>query len=218
MSLDANTGVAAKTGGFSSSAMLRSPLALPLAGLIVVSILMGLASDNFFSVNNIMNVLRQVSVVGILAVGMTFVILTGGIDLSVGAVMALVGTLSVSLMVNTGLSPAIALLKLASSSGSASASSTGRLSPGAGCLPSSSRLPPWAWPVASASSIPAVTRSAAFRAGFPGSASAASASFRCRSSSWWLFMRWPGCCCSARPSAATSMRSVVTNLPPVFRG
>lgn len=109
MSLDANTGVAAKTGGFSLSAMLRSPLALPLAGLIVVSILMGLASDNFFSLNNIMNVLRQVSVVGILAVGMTFVILTGGIDLSVGAVMALIGTLSAGLMVNTGLSHAIAL-------------------------------------------------------------------------------------------------------------
>jgi len=109
MSLDANTGVAAKTGGFKLSGLLHSPLALPLAGLIVVSILMGLASDNFFSVNNIMNVLRQVSVVGILAVGMTFVILTGGIDLSVGAVMALVGTLSAGLMVNTGLSASIAL-------------------------------------------------------------------------------------------------------------
>lgn len=109
MSLDANTGVAAKTGGFKLSSLLHSPLALPLAGLIVVSILMGLASDNFFSVNNIMNVLRQVSVVGILAVGMTFVILTGGIDLSVGAVMALVGTLSAGLMVNTGLPASIAL-------------------------------------------------------------------------------------------------------------
>ncbi|MBB4403686.1 MULTISPECIES: ABC transporter permease [Rhizobium/Agrobacterium group] len=109
MSLDANTGTAAKTGGFSLSAMLRSPLALPLAGLIVVSILMGLASDNFFSLNNIMNVLRQVSVVGILAVGMTFVILTGGIDLSVGAVMALVGTLSAGLMVNSGLPASVAL-------------------------------------------------------------------------------------------------------------
>ena len=109
MSLDANTGVAAKTGGFKLSALLHSPLALPLAGLIVVSILMGLASDNFFSVNNIMNVLRQVSVVGILAVGMTFVILTGGIDLSVGAVMALVGTLSAGLMVNTGLPASVAL-------------------------------------------------------------------------------------------------------------
>ncbi|MDD1497544.1 ribose ABC transporter permease [Agrobacterium sp. CNPSo 3708] len=109
MSLDANTGVAAKTGGFKLSGLLYSPLVLPLAGLIVVSILMGLASDNFFSVNNIMNVLRQVSVVGILAVGMTFVILTGGIDLSVGAVMALVGTLSAGLMVNTGLPASIAL-------------------------------------------------------------------------------------------------------------
>lgn len=109
MSLDANTGVAAKTGGFKLSGLLHSPLALPLAGLIVVSILMGLASDNFFGVNNIMNVLRQVSVVGILAVGMTFVILTGGIDLSVGAVMALVGTLSAGLMVNTGLPASIAL-------------------------------------------------------------------------------------------------------------
>ncbi|PVE55524.1 ABC transporter permease [Rhizobium rhizogenes] len=109
MSLDANTGVAAKTGGFKLSGLLHSPLTLPLAGLIVVSILMGLASDNFFSVNNIMNVLRQVSVVGILAVGMTFVILTGGIDLSVGAVMALVGTLSAGLMVNTGLPASIAL-------------------------------------------------------------------------------------------------------------
>lgn len=109
MSLDANTGVAEKTGGFKLSGLLHSPLALPLAGLIVVSILMGLASDNFFSVNNIMNVLRQVSVVGILAVGMTFVILTGGIDLSVGAVMALVGTLSAGLMVNTGLPASVAL-------------------------------------------------------------------------------------------------------------
>ncbi|WP_323571721.1 MULTISPECIES: ribose ABC transporter permease [unclassified Rhizobium] len=109
MSLDANTGIAEKTSGFGLGSMLRSPLALPLAGLIVVSILMGLASDNFFSVNNIMNVLRQVSVVGILAVGMTFVILTGGIDLSVGAVMALVGTLSAGLMVNTGLPASLAL-------------------------------------------------------------------------------------------------------------
>ncbi len=109
MSLDANTGIAEKTSGFGLVSMLRSPLALPLAGLIVVSILMGLASDNFFSVNNIMNVLRQVSVVGILAVGMTFVILTGGIDLSVGAVMALVGTLSAGLMVNTGLPASLAL-------------------------------------------------------------------------------------------------------------
>ena len=109
MSLDANTGVAAKTGGFSLSAMLRSPLALPLAGLIVVSILMGLASDNFFSLNNIMNVLRQVSVVGILAVGMTFVILTGGIDLSVGSIIAFSSVAGVMLS-NAGWNPLVVIV------------------------------------------------------------------------------------------------------------
>jgi ribose transport system permease protein len=83
--------------------VLDSPLALPLAGLIFVSILMGFASDNFFSLSNILNVLRQVSIVAILAVGMTFVILTGGIDLSVGALMALAGTLAAGMMMHFGL-------------------------------------------------------------------------------------------------------------------
>lgn len=90
---------------------LHSPLVLPLAGLVVVSCLMGLASDNFFSVSNLFNVLRQVSIVAVLAVGMSFVILTGGIDLSVGAVMALVGTVSAGLIVHSGL-PAGAALPL----------------------------------------------------------------------------------------------------------
>jgi len=90
--------------------LLHSPLALPLIGLIVVSVLMGFASDNFFSVSNIFNVLRQVSIVAILAVGMTFVILTGGIDLSVGAVMALAGTIAAGLMVNFGMPGWVGLL------------------------------------------------------------------------------------------------------------
>ena len=109
MSHDANTGAAGKSG-LNLGRILHSPLALPLIGLIVVSILMGFASDNFFSLGNIMNVLRQVSIVAILAVGMTFVILTGGIDLSVGAVMALVGTLSTGMMVNMGLPAPLALV------------------------------------------------------------------------------------------------------------
>nr|WP_277750082.1 ribose ABC transporter permease [Falsirhodobacter deserti] len=90
--------------------MIHSPLALPLIGLIVVSVLMGFASDNFFSVSNIFNVLRQVSIIAILAVGMTFVILTGGIDLSVGAVMALAGTIAAGLMVNMGMPGWVGLL------------------------------------------------------------------------------------------------------------
>ncbi|WP_068112764.1 ABC transporter permease [Tropicimonas marinistellae] len=100
---------ARKSGGLNIAQVLHSPLVLPLAGLIVVSILMGLASENFFSVSNIMNVLRQVSINGILAVGMTFVILTGGIDLSVGAVMALSGTICAGLVVNMGLPGAVGL-------------------------------------------------------------------------------------------------------------
>ena len=45
----------------------------------------------FFNVQNILNVARQASITGVVAVGMTFVILTGGIDLSVGAILAVVG-------------------------------------------------------------------------------------------------------------------------------
>lgn len=108
MSNEANTGTIGTPTPFLSR-LLRSPLALPLIGLAVVSVMMGLASDNFFTFNNVMNVLRQVSIVGILAVGMSFVILTGGIDLSVGAVMALVGTLSAGMMVKMGLPAALAL-------------------------------------------------------------------------------------------------------------
>ena len=101
---------ASRPGGFSLSWVLHSPLALPLIGLVVVSALMGFASESFFSVSNIMNVLRQVAIVGVLAVGMSFVILTGGIDLSVGAVMALAGTIAAGLMVNMELPGGVALL------------------------------------------------------------------------------------------------------------
>ncbi len=113
MSHDANagdTGILPARSRNAWTGFIHSPLALPLAGLIAVSILMGIASDNFFSISNIMNVLRQVSVVGILAVGMSFVILTGGIDLSVGAVMALAGTISAGLMVNMGLPGVVGLV------------------------------------------------------------------------------------------------------------
>ncbi|WP_265499746.1 ABC transporter permease [Paracoccus beibuensis] len=112
MSHDANLDAASAGRGRRAALdwLLHSPLALPLVGLIVVSVLMGFASDNFFTVDNILNVLRQVSVVGILAVGMTFVILTGGIDLSVGAVMALAGTMAAGIMVNMGLPGGIGLL------------------------------------------------------------------------------------------------------------
>lgn len=63
-------------------------------GILLVFLLLAavatLFSDAFFTRTNILNVLRQISLTGIIGIGMTFVILTGGIDLSVGSVVALV--------------------------------------------------------------------------------------------------------------------------------
>ena len=55
-------------------------------------------ADNFLTVNNLLNVLRQVSINALIAFGMTFVILTGGIDLSVGSIFALSSALTAGLM------------------------------------------------------------------------------------------------------------------------
>ncbi len=60
-----------------------------LVVLAVVAICLSLVSPHFLTVNNIINVLLQVAITTIIGVGMTFVILTGGIDLSVGSIVAL---------------------------------------------------------------------------------------------------------------------------------
>ncbi len=61
---------------------------------LVLILIASFISDAFFTVNNLFNVLRQVSIVAIIAVGMTIVILTAGIDLSVGSVLALTGAIA----------------------------------------------------------------------------------------------------------------------------
>ncbi len=58
-----------------------------LALLVLLWIVLSFATPSFASANNIANLLRQGSMIAILAVGQTFVIITGGIDLSVGAVV-----------------------------------------------------------------------------------------------------------------------------------
>lgn len=71
-------------------------------GLILVLLLsvviLSFVSDAFLTVNNLMNVLRQVSINGILAVGMTLVILTAGIDLSIGSLMAVSAVIAASIV------------------------------------------------------------------------------------------------------------------------
>ncbi len=64
--------------------------------LLVLVTVTAILIPEFLTVNNILNVLRQVSITGIVAVGMTLVIITGGIDLSVGAVVALGGVAAVA--------------------------------------------------------------------------------------------------------------------------
>lgn len=66
-----------------------SGVAGPLIGLLVLCVFLSIATDSFLSIRNFLNILDQVTVLGIMAVGMTFVILIGGIDLSVGSVLAL---------------------------------------------------------------------------------------------------------------------------------
>jgi ribose/xylose/arabinose/galactoside ABC-type transport system permease subunit len=68
----------------------------PLIILLLLVAVMSVISDGFLSTYNIFNVLRQISFTGILAVGMTFVILTAGIDLSVGALVAFAGMVAAS--------------------------------------------------------------------------------------------------------------------------
>lgn len=63
----------------------------PLIALIGLCVLMTLLTNQFFQVNNFLNILRQASVNALVSFGMLFVLLTGGIDLSVGPVIALSG-------------------------------------------------------------------------------------------------------------------------------
>lgn len=75
----------------------------------IVAAIATMLSSNFLTVGNISNLFQQAAVVGIVAVGMTFVILTGNIDLSVGSVVALSGMIVASLLAQ-GHDPFIAVV------------------------------------------------------------------------------------------------------------
>src|SRR5215210_2383502 len=74
-------------------------------GLIVLLVLFGgmtLASNEFLTGDNLANLARQVAIFGIIAVGQLLVILTAGIDLSVGSVLGLTGCVTAELIVHGG--------------------------------------------------------------------------------------------------------------------
>jgi ribose transport system permease protein len=69
-----------------------------LIALILLITVVSFLNANFFTVDNILNILRQTSVNAIIAVGMTLVILTAGIDLSVGSILALCGAFAATMV------------------------------------------------------------------------------------------------------------------------
>ena len=70
--------------------------------LLVICIFATILSPSFLSVTNLFNVFKQITVAGVVGCGMTFVILTGGIDLSVGSILGLSGVLAAGVLESTG--------------------------------------------------------------------------------------------------------------------
>src|SRR6059058_2301683 len=82
-------------------------LAPLLAAIVVLLAAFRIWVPQFLAIDNLLDLAQQISVNAILAFGMTLVILIGGIDLSVGAVVALIGTITVWLLPRAGLAAAL---------------------------------------------------------------------------------------------------------------
>lgn len=79
-------------------------------GLLALVIILSFMSPYFLTIPNLLNVVRQVSIIAIISFGMTMVILTGGIDLSVGSMLAFSGAIAAGMMVNSGLNVFLAII------------------------------------------------------------------------------------------------------------
>ncbi len=84
---------------------------LPLILFVITMVAIGLYSPHFLKTRNIINVLRQASALGLMAIGMSIVLIAGGIDLSVPSVMALSGILGAMFM-RAGGNPVLAALSM----------------------------------------------------------------------------------------------------------
>jgi ribose transport system permease protein len=71
---------------------------LPFLSLILLFVALWIASPNFLTATNLSSVVRQTAVINIMALGMTIIIITGGIDLSVGSILGLAGLLGTMAM------------------------------------------------------------------------------------------------------------------------
>ena len=73
-----------------------------VAALIILCVIISIVSPRFLALANLRNLFTQISVNGVISLGMTFVILTGGIDLSVGSVVAISGAVTAATIQSTG--------------------------------------------------------------------------------------------------------------------
>jgi fructose transport system permease protein len=89
---DSATAKPSRANRFNARTILREPLVGPLVALVIAVVVFSAISDSFLNPQNVSLILQQSVVVGILAVGQTLIILTAGIDLSIGAV-AVFGTI-----------------------------------------------------------------------------------------------------------------------------
>jgi len=76
----------------------------------IIFIVFGILNPNFLSIGNLRDIAVAASINAIIGLGVTFVIITGGIDLSVGSIVSLVGIVSATTMVGGGVAPGVALL------------------------------------------------------------------------------------------------------------
>ncbi|MFW6047472.1 MAG: ABC transporter permease [Candidatus Woesearchaeota archaeon] len=79
-------------------------------GLLVIIVFFSISSPHFLKISNLMNIVRQVSIIGVIASGMTFVILMGDFDLSVGSLVALSGVIAALIQVEIGMNSAFSVL------------------------------------------------------------------------------------------------------------
>jgi fructose transport system permease protein len=89
--------------------LVTTPTAGPLAALVLACVFFAVNSDQFLTGGNFSLIIQQVMVVGTLAIGQTLIILTAGIDLSNGAIMAFGGIVMTKLAVGSGLPPLLAV-------------------------------------------------------------------------------------------------------------
>ena len=84
-----------------------------LAGLVGLGLMLWILTPHFLTVSNLLNVAQQTAINAIIAVGLTFVIISGGIDLSVGSLVAFSGVVLASLLQRSVPLPLAVLLCLA---------------------------------------------------------------------------------------------------------